>query len=64
MQCVLEGIHKAGEEVDSLGGTVILKRIPHLSGRDTIEAMEYMREQGGCGVLSAQGKAGRISITN
>lgn len=46
MQCVLEGIQKAAEEVDSLGGTVVLKKIPHLSGTDTIEAMEYMREEG------------------
>lgn len=46
MQCVLEGIERAKEEVDSLGGTVILCKIPHISNRDTIDAMEYMRKEG------------------
>ena len=46
MHSVLEGIEKARDEVDSLGGTVLLRLIPHISGEDTIEAMEYMRENG------------------
>ena len=46
MQCVLEGIERAKEEVDSLGGTVILCKIPHISCSDTIDAMEYMRKEG------------------
>ena len=46
MQCVLEGIERAKDEVDSLGGTVLLCKIPHISGRDTIDAMEHMRSEG------------------
>lgn len=46
MQIVLQGIEKAKEEVDSLGATVLLCKIPHISKEDTLEAMEYMRGEG------------------
>ena len=46
MNDVLEGVKKAKEEVDNLGGTVIVCKIPHISASDTIEAMEEMRKDG------------------
>lgn len=46
MQCVLEGIKRARDEVEGLGGGVLLSKIPHISGSDTIEAMEAMRRKG------------------
>lgn len=46
MNDVLEGIKKAKEEVDNLGGTVMVCKIPHISASDTVEAMEQMRKDG------------------
>ena len=46
MNDVLEGVKKAKEEVDNLGGTVIVCKIPHISASDTIEALEEMRKDG------------------
>ena len=46
MHEVLLGVEKAKEEVDHLGGTVLVCKIPHISVKDTLEAMDFMREQG------------------
>lgn len=46
MKEVLKGVEEAREEVDSLGGTVLVCKIPHISQSDTLSAMEYMREEG------------------
>lgn len=46
MHELLKGVEAAREEVDSLGGTVLVCKIPHISQSDTISAMELMREEG------------------
>lgn len=46
MHEVLKGIEDAKKEVDNLGGTVLLCKIPHISEADTIQAMEYMHREG------------------
>lgn len=46
MQTVLQGIEQAKEEVDHLGGTVLLTKIPHISAKGVLETMEKMREDG------------------
>lgn len=46
MHEVLNGIRDAKTEVDTSGGTVLLCKIPHISEKDTLDAMEYMRREG------------------
>lgn len=46
MQTVLQGIEQAKEEVDNLGGTVLLSKIPHINAKGVLEAMEQMRDEG------------------
>ena len=44
MQCVLEGVERAKEEVDSLGGTVILcKTSTAISNRDTKSGGQHVK---------------------
>lgn len=50
MREVLGGIEAAKEKVDNFGGEVILCKIPHISEKDTVEAMESMRHKGVRGI--------------
>lgn len=46
MQIVLKGIEQAKEEVDNLGGTVLICKISHISAEEVLEAMEEMHQEG------------------
>lgn len=46
MKVVLGGLEGAKEEVENLGGTVLLRKIPHISTKEVVDAMEEMRKKG------------------